>query len=126
MPLIQIKSLPFDPPRDMSEVIEAISRDFANEAGVDLEYMSVTWEFLQPGQYAVGGQTAHYQLADSHPVLVDILSPDFNPPDQVEKMLKTLASTLARHATVHISNIFINHREAYSGRVFDVGEVVYW
>ena len=126
MPFIHIASLPFDPTLQVSAVLEDLTLDFARGTGVAIEHVTATWVFLPPGHYAVAGKAASTQPETSHPLLVDLLSPDFNPPPQIEKMLRVVASSLAKRARVPIGNIFINHRVAHSGAVFDGGDIVRW
>lgn len=78
MPFIHVKSLPFDPPLKMSTVVEGLTRDFARGPGIDLEHVTATWEFLPAGHYVVAGKSQSHRPDASHPVLVDLLSPDFN------------------------------------------------
>lgn len=126
MPFIHIKSLPFDQSLDAPTVIEGLARDFASATGIALEHVTVTWDYLPSGHYAVAGKTAAYQPRDSHPFLVDLLTPDFNSPEIIEKMLTVVAQSIARHTNMPIHNIFIYHRQARSGSVFDAGEIVRW
>jgi phenylpyruvate tautomerase PptA (4-oxalocrotonate tautomerase family) len=126
MPFIHVKSLPFDPPLKVSAVIEGLTKDFAKGTGIGLEHVTATWEYLPAGHYAVAGKAQSHQPDTAHPVLVDLLSPDFNQPAQIEKMLRAVASSISKRAKVPITNIFINHRHAHSGMVFDAGEVVQW
>lgn len=126
MPFIHIKSLPPAEPLDTAAVLEGLCADFARDTGIGVEHVAATWERLEPGHYAVGGKAASEQLAVSHPLLVDLLAPDFNAADDVERMLIAIAGSLAARAGVARDNIFINQREARSGRVFDAGEIVRW
>jgi phenylpyruvate tautomerase PptA (4-oxalocrotonate tautomerase family) len=126
MPFIHIKSLPFQRPFEVAAVLEGLCRDFAQKAGIDIRHVHATWEFLEPGHYAVGGKTRKRQPPASHPLLVDLLSPDFNDARTIARMLTCVASSLARRAKVPRSNIFINHRGARSGMVFDAGRVERW
>lgn len=126
MPFIHIKSLPFDKPQDTRTLVEEISREFAALTGIGLEHVTTTWEFLPEGCYAVGGRAASFQPRDTHPVLVDLLSPDFNSPELVEKMFHALGRSISSRVEVSERNIFINHRKAYSGRVFDSGKIIRW
>ena len=41
-------------------------------------------------------------------------------------MLVSLAKTISGHGQMDLNNIFVNHRCAYSGMVFDDGEIVEW
>lgn len=126
MPFIHVRSLPFETPVAMAALVEGLTRDFAQGTGIGLEHVSATWELLAPGHYAVAGSAAARQPADTHPVLVDLLAPDLNPPERIEAMLRTVADSIATRAGVPSDNIFINHRRARSGMVFDAGEVVRW
>lgn len=126
LPFIHIKSLPLDPPIDLCHVVERITKDIAQATGIGLEHITATWEFFQEGHYAVAGQAASRQPVASHPVIVDLLSPDFNDAAQIEKMLCAVAASISKRANVEITNIFIHHRQAHSGMVFDAGEVVEW
>lgn len=126
MPFIHVKSLPFDPPLDVSAVVEGVSRDFAEATGIGLEHVTATWQFFLPGHYAVAGKAARAQPGNSHPVLVDLLAPDLNSPAEVEQMLKSIAASISRRANLPIENVFINHRQAHAGGVFDAGDIVRW
>jgi hypothetical protein len=126
MPFIHIKSLPFDRALNVTSVLEGLAKDFAKGTGVGLEHVTATWEFLPTGHYVVAGKAESHQPENSHPVLVDLLSPDCNSPEKVEKMLHVVASSISKRAKIPISNIFINHRQARSGMVFDAGEVGRW
>jgi phenylpyruvate tautomerase PptA (4-oxalocrotonate tautomerase family) len=126
MPFIHVKSLPFDRTFNVASVLEGLTKDFAKGTGIGLEHVTATWEFLPSGHYAVAGKTASHQPENSHPVLVDLLSPDFNPPEKIETMLRVIASSISKQAKIPINNIFINHRQAHSGMVFDAGEIARW
>ncbi|WP_148717384.1 hypothetical protein [Chitinolyticbacter meiyuanensis] len=126
MPFIHIQALPFESAFDVASAIEAFSVDFAEAAGVGLEHITVTWRWLEPGHYAVGGRSAQRQPRGSHPLLVELVTPDFHPPATVEKMLQVLADSLARRTGLPVDNVFIQHRRAKAGRVFDAGQIVRW
>lgn len=126
VPFIHIRSLPFEPPLDLATAVAALSRDFASATQIDLEHVTVTWELLPPGHYAAAGQTASVQPADSHPVLVDLLAPEFNCDETVMSMLSAVAQSIARVSGVAEHNVFVNYRQARSGQVFDAGKIVRW
>ena len=126
MPFIHISALPRDEAPDIAPLLESLCQEFAATVGIDVEHVSATWTWLQPGHYAVGGRTAQQQPVDSHPLLVDLLAPDFNSARQVETMLVAIVDCLAAQGIAGRDNIFINHRAAASGRVYDGGEIVRW
>jgi hypothetical protein len=55
-----------------------------------------------------------------------VLSPDFNDAATIERMVGCIASSLAMRTGIARTNIFINHRPAHSGMVFDGGSVERW
>jgi phenylpyruvate tautomerase PptA (4-oxalocrotonate tautomerase family) len=126
MPFIHVKSLPFKGRFDIQAVVEGVSKKFARDSGVGLEHVAVTWEFLMEGAYAVGGQASHHQPRVSHPILVDLLAPDFNDADTIAHMMRAVAHSIAVHTGVTVANVFVNYRQAHAGMVFDSGEVIRW
>ncbi len=126
MPVIHIKSLPFGNDFDAAQILEDLCRDFATETGIGLQYVTVTWEYLASGHYAVAGSVVPHQPRNSHPVLVDLLTPDFHSSTRVEAMLRAVVAAIAARAPVDAGNIFVNHRRAYGGGVFADGDVVRW
>lgn len=126
MPFIQIKSLPFEEALNISEVLCRINEEFATRTDVQLEHVHSTWEYFQPGYYAKGDVAPKCQPDSFHALFVELLTPDFNDVDDCALMLEVLAASLARHVRIPLRNIFIYHRQARSGMVFDDGKVVYW
>ena len=126
IPYIHIRSLPFQGDVSIDAVLKGVSQEFSRECEIDLEHVTVTWDFLRPGHHASGGTTADTQSWSSHPILVDLLAPDFNSFEQVETMMGCVASSIQRHTGIPRENIFIHHREARSSMVFDKGEIVRW
>ncbi|MDH4087728.1 MAG: hypothetical protein OEV04_11910 [Nitrospira sp.] len=126
MPFIHVKSLPFEPPLGVRAVVEGLTKDFAKGTGIGLKHVNATWEFLPRGHYAVGGKAALKQPKASHHVLVDLLAPDLNSPKDVENMLRVVALRISKRAKIPLNNIFVNHRQAHAGSVFDEGEIVQW
>ena len=126
MPFIHIKSLPIEQPLDVPAAIAGIASDFAAANDIPQAHVHVTWAYFQPGHFAKGDRTPDFQPEGPHSVLVDLLTPDFNSGDTIETMLQTLAASIATRTPTAINKIFINHRPAHSGMVFDDGEVVRW
>ncbi|HSC81809.1 MAG TPA: hypothetical protein VLC08_15730 [Chitinolyticbacter sp.] len=110
----------------MGPAIEQISADFAEATGISLEHVTITWRWLAPGHYAVAGKAVARQPADSHPLLIELLTPDFHAPAAIEQMLTALADSLGRRTPVSSRNVFIQHRRTRAGRVFDAGRIVRW
>jgi phenylpyruvate tautomerase PptA (4-oxalocrotonate tautomerase family) len=126
MPFIHIKSLPLQQDVSIRTAIEQICRDFSSETGTPPEQVTVTWDYVMSGHYAVAGKAATQQPIRSHPVLVDMLVPGSNAPDTIERMMRCVAESIAKHSGIPCDNVFINCRAANSGMVLDGGEVVRW
>ena len=126
MPFVHVRSLPVPPPFDAAVAVRTISAELARAAEVEERHVTVTWQTLAPGHYASGGEIAAQQPPASHPVLVDLLAPDFYSEERVEAMLRAVAAAVSREARVAVENVFVEFRSAASGRVLDGGDVVRW
>lgn len=126
MPFIHIKSLPIDKSPTIPEIIKGIAQDFSNNTGIELHHIHTTWEFFQPGYYAKGKGVADVQPEANFPIIVDLLTPDFNEKNTIKLMLWSIAESISKRAEFPKNNIFINHRQAHSAMVFDDGEIVHW
>lgn len=126
MPFINIQSLPFSPEKDIPAILKNISHDFSIKTRIEEEHITAIWSFFSPHHYSVAGQTTAYQLKKSHPILVDLLIPDFHTGETIKNMLPILATSIAKHTGILLENVFIHVRKAKAGHVFDAGEVVGW
>lgn len=126
MPFIHIRSLPGAVPLDVEKAIQTLSRLVAEQTDLELAHLSVVWQYLEPGFYAVAGKTEHLQPHASHPMLVDFLTPDFYSEEKIANALTAIAQGLETVAGVARENIFIQHQAALSGHVFDQGKIVSW
>lgn len=126
MPFIHIKSLPFEQPKPISEILCLVNHDFATRLDIPLEHVHSTWDYFQPGHFAKGELAPKCQPDSFHSLLVELLTPDFNNDETCAMMLEVLAASLAKHVRVPLRKIFINHRQVRSGMVFDDGQIVRW
>ncbi|PLY04056.1 MAG: hypothetical protein C0624_06190 [Desulfuromonas sp.] len=126
MPFIRIESLPFAQPLDLAEVIRAINRELAEATGIPLNHLHTGWQYLPKGCYAKGDTTPQYQPELGHPLIVELLTPDNLETAVITKMFESVAETISRYASFPRQNIFIYHRVAHSGAVFDDGRVATW
>ena len=126
MPFIHIKSLPFEEPIDVSSVIKNLAFEFSSKTDIELCHIHTTWEFYPSGHYAKDDKVSENQPNQNFPIIVDLLTPDFHNTSQIALMLETIAESISTNIEFPKNNIFINHRQAHSGRVFDDGEIVRW
>jgi len=126
MPFIHIKSLPFERPVDVPNALKVIATDFAAKTGIELSHVHTTWEFYKSGHYAKGDRLSEHQPKKNYPIIVDLLTPDFNDLNVIAIMLEAIADSISRQIQFPKNNIFINHRQAHTAMVFDDGEIVQW
>ncbi len=103
---------------------QAYGKEFAEKNHIPLEHIHTTWEFFKPGHFAKGDMAPKFMPETPHSVIVDLLTPDFNDSQTIRQTLLTLAQSISQRAKVPIHKIFINHRQAVSGTVFDDGKIV--
>jgi hypothetical protein len=126
MPFIHIKSLPQTGNIDPQSVMQQLSGRFAQEMDMHQKHITITWEVLKPDCYLNDGRFAGQQPQDSHPVMVDLLVPDFNSQSRIEKMMECIVELLAVALAIPVGNVFVHCRLASSGMVLDAGEIVKW
>lgn len=126
MPLVRIKSLPFEQEVRIPQVISALSQAVSDAANIEQHHIMVTWEYLAQSHYVHDGKVTDTQPVNTHPLLVDLIAPNFNTEKQIASMLELIAHTIAEQVPIAKSNIFINFTPAYSDGVYDEGHVVEW
>lgn len=125
MPVISIKSLPFENDIFIPHVLKKLNTETAKALGYEASYIWSYWEYLKPEHYAVGENLSLRTTNDTHSPIVNILSFEGKSGKDIEAMLKTVARILSEELKIDIGNFFITYTEVLSGRVFDGGEVVY-
>lgn len=126
MPFIHIKALPQPGSPDLKSIMRQLSNRFARDMDMHEKNISVTWDILGPEYYLNNGHFAAEQPQDSHPVIVDLLVPDFNSQARIEKMMECIVELLSVALSIPVGNVFVNCRLAMSGMVLDNGEIVKW
>ena len=126
MPFIHIKSLPIEEETDVSRIVKNISIEFSSTTGIQISHIHTTWEYFQSGYYSKGDKVSEYQPDKNFPIIVDLLTPDFNDLGKIEIMLESIANSISKNMNLPKNNIFINNRQAQSSMVFDDGKIVKW
>ncbi len=125
MPVICIKSLHFEKEPDIPGILKRLNSAVADAINYEARHIWSYWQFIEPGNYAVGDNTSLLTLEDSHSPIVNVLSFEGKKKDEVERILQTTAEVLSNELSIDIGNIFITYSEVLSGQVFDGGEIVY-
>jgi len=126
VPFIHIKSLPIEEETDVSRIVKNISIEFSSTTGIQISHIHTTWEYFQSGYYSKGDKVSEYQPDKNFPIIVDLLTPDFNDLGKIEIMLESIANSISKNMNLPKNNIFINNRQAQSSMVFDDGKIVKW
>lgn len=125
MPVIRITSLPFEN-QDSSHWPAKVCENFAQITQIPLEHVSTTWQLLPGKHYAYGGKTCAYQPRDSHPLITDIMLPDFYSMEHIELIIQAAVEAISTVANMPKQNIFVQVNRARSGAVYDEGRIVRW
>ena len=125
MPILRITSLPFEN-QDSSTWSAEVCKHFAEITDIPLKHVSATWQLLPNGHYAYAGENAHFQPRDSHPLIVEVMLPDFYALDRVEKIIMAVVEAVSTVTHLPTKNIFVQVNRARSGAVFDEGRIARW
>lgn len=125
MPVIRVTSLPFEN-QDSSPWAARVCEYFSRTTEIPLEHVSTTWQLLPGGHYAYGGRSCAFQPQDSHPIIAEIMLPDFYGIDRIEKIIHSTVEALSFVASMPKKNIFVQVNRARSGAVYDEGRIVRW
>ena len=126
MPFIQVRALPFETDLDIPGLCAELSLEFSQQTRIPLKHISLVWQNLEPGHYAVAGEISDHQLKGSHPIIVEVLIPDFHDQASQAKMLTALRASIAKHTHVDVKNVFAYCRLAASQSVYEQGEIQSW
>jgi hypothetical protein len=125
MPILRITSLPFEN-QDSADWASAISTNFSKITEIPLKHVSVAWHLLHGGYYAYNGVGVEFQPHDSHPMIVEVMLPDFYALDRVELIIKAAVESICRVTKMPKENIFVQANRARSGAVYDDGRIIRW
>ena len=125
MPIIKVTSLPFEN-QDSSAWPVQVCEHFVRSTEIPLKHVSATWQLLPNGHYAYAGMRAQYQPKDSHPIIVEIMLPDFYALDRVEKIIHAAVEAISFASRMPKQNIFVQVTRARAGAVYDEGRIVRW
>lgn len=116
MPVLQIRALPQQDPSRVQAAMKATCLAVAEAYGCAPDQVWATWETIEPGLYVEGETAADIQPPDTHPPLATLICFEGRSPDDIERLLATAAETLTAALGIP-GNIFMEYREARSGRV---------
>jgi phenylpyruvate tautomerase PptA (4-oxalocrotonate tautomerase family) len=126
MPIVHIRSLALPNAIDMPSLLNKLANAFAQQAKIQLEHISIEWNYIQPGHYFVNQQVHHQQQANQPPLMVELLIPDVHSDKRQQQLISVLAKVIHQHSHIALDNIFVSLRLAQSGSIFDNGRIVTW
>ncbi|WP_220720886.1 hypothetical protein [Agarivorans litoreus] len=126
MPIVHIRSLALPNAIDMPSLLNKLANAFAQQAKIQLEHISIEWNYIQPGHYFVNQQVHHQQQANQPPLMVELLIPDVHSDKRQQQLISVLAKVIHQHSHIALDNIFVSLRVAQSGSIFDNGRIVTW
>ncbi|MCF4098890.1 tautomerase family protein [Maritalea mediterranea] len=88
-----------------------------------VEYVSATWQEIEPDHYVVGGHGgALQQPAKTHPPVATLLCLEGKDDAAIEATLEAAGRSLSEELGLK-DNVFVTYHEVGKGRVFDEGAV---
>ncbi len=123
MPVIEIRALPQAAGVNVGSVLAAVTQAVAALLGEEPRGTWATWDELEPGRYSEGGAAPTVQPFATHPPLVRIAGGSGKTPELVERILETVAATLAHELRIEPGNVFARYEQLEPGRLFSGGEV---
>ncbi|MPW28892.1 hypothetical protein F9L16_07715 [Agarivorans sp. B2Z047] len=126
MPIVHIRSLALPNAIDMPSLLDKLANAFAQQAKIQLEHISIEWNYIQPGHYFVNQQVHHQQQANQPPLMVELFIPDVHSDKRQQQLVSVLAKVIHQHSHIALDNIFVSLRVALSGSIFDNGRIVTW
>lgn len=125
MPFVHIKSLPVAHSGfEISDALSTISGHLSMATDIPSEFITVTWEYFESGHYLAGVNHGRYHDS-THPLLINVLIPDFNSDGAIQRVMNAIAESLGLLGFER-DEIFINLSLARSGMVYDRGEIIRW
>ena len=110
----------------MGQWLTTLAYEFSQQTGIIAEHISIGWLYFDKGHYLDNTNITDYQTKNSHPLIVELLAPDFNTPENIQAMINVLARIISNTCDININNIFIYAHTATSGQVFDDGHIINW
>ncbi|MDO6766121.1 hypothetical protein [Agarivorans sp. 1_MG-2023] len=126
MPIVHIRSLALPESVDMPALLNKLAKDFAQQAKIQLEHISLDWQYIQPGHYFVNKQVHMQQHVHQPPLIAELIVPDVHSEKRQQQLLSLLAKLIHQHSHIALNNIFISLQVAQSGTIFDNGKIVTW
>jgi hypothetical protein len=125
MPIIRVASLAFED-QDMSSWSALVGEHFARSTEIPVKHVSVIWQIIPGGHYAHAGRISQFQSHQSHPIIVEIMLPDFYTLERVDKIIYSSVDAISLVSRMPKENIFVQVNRARSGAVFDDGRIARW
>jgi hypothetical protein len=123
VPIVEITALPQGEGVDVSVALTAVATELAAALGEEPRGTWATWRTLEPGGYAEATDAPAVQPRATHPPLVRVIAYEGRPPEVVERMLVTVAESLARELRLEPGNVFVRFEEATAGRLYTGGGI---
>lgn len=126
MPIIHIRSLPFQPPQNISYLVTNISNAVSQTSDIDVKHITCSWSFFESERLAVSSVTAPVQPKSTHPIMVELVLPSSHSKEAVAEIMCTITSNLAELTNIDPNNIFVHAVFVESGMVYESGQVIRW
>ena len=118
--------MPFEPEKNIANILKKISSEFSDHMEISEKQVIVTWDYFKENHYSYQGKIADNIEYNDHPVLVDLIAPDFNSRERIQEMMFSVSKSISEFANIPENKIFIVYSSAHSVFVLDEGNIVEW
>ena len=116
-PMVKITSLPID--QEISKILPLISKDVSAKTGLDETFITYYWQYFE-NIYCPGLEANDLKC----PIFIDLYTPAFMSKEEIQTVMKSVASALEKYTDYSQDEIFIHTHIAEKHQLFINGDVV--
>ena len=122
MPLITIKTLPFEQDMDVPGILKSLGLAIVEKTGLGPDRFVLSWEYLSPDHVLYQGKLAEFQPKDTHHPMVGITTLKGMQEDVRTCLMETIAVSLSGFLDMPKENICVFMNPLESGHLYVFGK----
>ena len=116
-PMVKITSLPIK--QEISKILPLISQAVSDETGLDKKFITYYWQYFE-NIYCPGLEANDLKC----PIFIDLYTPAFMSKEDIQTVMKSVASALEIYTDYSQEEIFIHTHIAEKHQLFINGDIV--
>lgn len=126
MPIIHIRSLPFQPTQNISYLVTNISNAVSQTSDIYVKHITCSWSFFESEGLAVSSITTPVQPKSTHPIMAELILPNSHSKEAAAEIMRAIASAIAELTGIEPNNIFVHTVFVEPGMVYENGQIIRW